>query len=59
MAEQDHVVERIKKSYPYLDLLRLALTSFITLPQLLYALLTNGKRIFENGHENEVKQNKS
>ena len=26
------------------------------LPQLLYALLTNGKRVFENGHENEDKQ---
>ena len=55
MAEQDHVVERIKKSYPYLDLV-FGTHVIHYLPQLLYALLTNGKRIFENGHENEDKQ---
>ena len=55
MAEQDHVVERIKKSYPYLDLV-FGTHVIHYLPQLLYALLTNGKRIFENGHENEDKE---
>ncbi len=55
MAEQDHVVERIKKIYPYLDLV-FGTHVIHYLPQLLYALLTNGKRIFENGHENEDKQ---
>ena len=37
MAEQDHVVERIKKSYPYLDLV-FGTHVIHYLPQLLYAL---------------------
>lgn len=55
MAEEDHVVERIKKSYPYLDLV-FGTHIIHYLPQLLYTQLTNGKRIFENGREHEDKQ---
>jgi len=55
MAEQDHVVERVKKSYPYLDLV-FGTHIIHYLPQLLFTFLTNGKRIFENGSEDEDKQ---
>lgn len=55
MAEQNHVVERIKKSYPYLDLV-FGTHVIHYLPQLLYTLLSNGRRLFETGHEDEDKQ---
>lgn len=55
MAEQDHVVRRIQKSYPYLDLV-FGTHVIHYLPQLLYAHLTNGRRIFENGNEEQDRQ---
>ena len=46
MAQQQHVAERIKNSYPYVDIVfgTYALSRF---PQLLYTRLSSGKRVFD------------
>lgn len=50
MVEQEHISERIKKSYPYVNLVfgTHALSRF---PELLYRELTTGKRIFDAKQE--------
>lgn len=46
MAQQDHVVERIKNSYPYVDLV-FGTHSLQNFPELLYKKLCTKKRVFD------------
>ncbi len=46
MMQQKHVAERIKKSYPFVNLV-FGTFAFHRLPELLYKVLTGRKRIFE------------
>ena len=48
MMEQEHVAERIKKSFPFVGLV-FGTHSLQHFPQLLYRTLTCGKRVFERG----------
>jgi len=45
MAGQDHVVERIRKSYPFVDGV-FSTHHLWQFPQILYSVLTRGKRVF-------------
>ncbi len=53
MAQQSHVLDRVKKSFPYVDVLfgTHALWKF---PSLLCRKLTAGKRVFDNGGEGVI-----
>ncbi len=46
MMQQSHVSERIKRSYPYVNLV-FGTFAIHRLPELLYKVLRNGKRVFE------------
>lgn len=46
MMQQEHVANRIKKSYPFVNLV-FGTFAFHRLPELLYKTLTSGKRVFE------------
>ncbi len=46
MVQQEHIAEKIKKSYPYVNLL-FGTHVIHTLPELIYRLITTDKRIFE------------
>lgn len=46
MMQQKHVSERIKKSYPYVNLV-FGTFAVHKLPEMLYTVLTRGKRVFE------------
>ncbi len=45
MTEQEHIVERIKKSFPHVDLV-FGTNALHTLPELIYGQLTGKKRVF-------------
>ncbi len=45
MTEQKHIVERIKKSFPHVDLV-FGTNALYTLPELIYGQLTDRKRVF-------------
>ncbi len=53
MAQQSHVLDKVKKSFPYVDVLfgTHALWKF---PSLLCRKLTAGKRVFDNGGEGVI-----
>lgn len=51
MMQQEHVSERIKKSYPYVNLV-FGTFAIHLLPEMLYSVLSSGKRVF-NTDENE------
>lgn len=46
MMQQKHVADRIKRSYPYVNLL-FGTYAIHRLPELLYKVLSSGKRVFE------------
>ena len=46
MMQQQHVSERIKKSYPYVNLV-FGTFAVHKLPEMLYTVLSRGKRVFE------------
>ncbi len=46
MMQQKHIAERIKKSYPYVNLV-FGTFAIHRLPEMLYTVLTRGKRVFE------------
>lgn len=50
MMEQEHVAEKIKKSYPFVNLV-FGTHSLHHFPELLYKTLTGDKKIFERGIE--------
>lgn len=50
MMEQEHVAEKIRRSYPYVNLV-FGTHVIHRLPQLLHAVLATGKRVFERGDE--------
>lgn len=50
MMEQEHVAEKIRKSYPYVSLV-FGTNLIHRLPQMLYRVLSTGKRVFERGAE--------
>lgn len=52
MMEQAHVAEKIKNSYPYVNLV-FGTHVVHKLPQLLYQTLTSGKRVFSRGDDRE------
>ncbi len=51
MMQQEHVWQRIKKSYPYVNLV-FGTFAVHRLPEMLYGVLSRGKRIFEIKEEN-------
>lgn len=55
MMEQEHVAERIKKSFPYVNLV-FGTHVIHKLPELLFRTLTDGRRVFERGDDTEDKQ---
>ncbi|MDD5952812.1 MAG: tRNA (N6-isopentenyl adenosine(37)-C2)-methylthiotransferase MiaB [Oscillospiraceae bacterium] len=54
MMEQAHVAEKIKQSYPYVNLV-FGTHVVHKLPELLYQTLTSGKRVFARGDDSEDK----
>lgn len=46
MMQQKHIAERIKKSYPYVNLV-FGTFAIHRLPEMLYTVLSRGKRVFE------------
>ena len=50
MMEQEHVAEKIRQSYPYVNLV-FGTHVIHRLPQLLHTVLATGKRVFERGDE--------
>lgn len=50
MMEQEHVAEKIRQSYPYVNLV-FGTHVIHRLPQLLHRVLATGKRVFERGDE--------
>ena len=46
MAQQSHITEKVKKSFPYIDVL-FGTHALWRFPSLLYKQLTNGKRVFD------------
>lgn len=46
MMQQEHIANRIRKSYPFVNLV-FGTFAFHRLPELLYKVLTSGKRVFE------------
>lgn len=55
MMEQEHVAERIKKSFPFVNLV-FGTHVIHRLPQLLFDTITGGHRVFERGDDSEDKQ---
>ncbi len=55
MMEQEHVAERIKKSFPFVNLV-FGTHVIHKLPELLYTVITNGCRVFARGDDSEDKQ---
>ena len=55
MMEQEHIVQRIKKSYPFVNLV-FGTHVIHRLPQLLFTTITDGHRVFEYGDDSEDKQ---
>ncbi len=51
MMQQPHIAERIKKSYPYVNLV-FGTFAIHKLPEMLYTVLSRGKRVFETQSEN-------
>lgn len=56
MMEQEHVVERIRKSYPFVSLV-FGTHSLSSFPQLVYETLTGAKRVFQRGGEDTIDEN--
>lgn len=57
MMQQEHVSERIKRSYPYVNLV-FGTFAVHRLPELLYKVLRNGKRVFETSEtRGEIAEN--
>ena len=54
MMEQEHVAERIRKSYPFVNLV-FGTHVIHRFPQLLLDVLVNGRRVFSRGDESEDK----
>lgn len=54
MMEQEHVAEKIRQSYPYVNLV-FGTHVVHKLPELLYQTLTSGKRVFSRGDDGEDK----
>lgn len=52
MAQQESVAERIKKSYPYIDIV-MGTQVFHRLPEFIYKRMNGSPRIFERSLENE------
>lgn len=52
MTEQERVVERFKKSYPFVNLV-FGTHVIHRLPEMLYTAITDSKRVFLRGHEGE------
>ena len=52
MAQQDHVKEKVWKSYPYVDLL-FGTHALYRFPQLLYKQLSSQKRVFDTAGEEQ------
>lgn len=52
MMEQEHVAEKIRQSYPYVNLV-FGTHVVHKLPELLYQTLTSGKRVFSRGDDSE------
>ena len=50
MMQQQHVADRIKKSYPYVNLV-FGTFAIHKLPEMLYTVLSRGKRVFETTEE--------
>lgn len=50
MMQQKHISDRIKKSYPYVNLV-FGTFAIHRLPEMLYTVLSRGKRVFEVGGE--------
>ena len=55
MMEQEHVAERIKKSFPFVNLV-FGTHVIHRLPELLFSTVANGHRVFERGDDSEDKQ---
>ena len=55
MMEQEHVSERIRKSYPFVNLV-FGTHVIHRLPELLFTTLAGGHRVFERGDDSEDKQ---
>lgn len=55
MMEQEHVAERIRKSFPYVNLV-FGTHVIHKLPELLSRTLTGGRRVFERGDDSEDRQ---
>lgn len=52
MMEQEHVAEKIRQSYPYVNLV-FGTHVVHKLPELLYQTLTSGRRVFSRGDDSE------
>lgn len=52
MTEQERVMERFKKSYPFVNLV-FGTHVIHRLPEMLYTAITDSKRVFLRGHEGE------
>ncbi len=55
MMEQEHVAERIRKSFPFVNLV-FGTHVIHRLPELLFTTITDGHRVFERGDDSEDKQ---
>lgn len=55
MMEEEHVAERIKKSFPFVNLV-FGTHVIHRLPELLFTTITDGRRVFERGDDSEDKQ---
>lgn len=53
MAQQVHMTDKVKKSYPYVDIL-FGTHALWRFPQLLYRKLTTGKRVFDTDGEGVI-----
>lgn len=54
MMEQEHVAEKMKKSFPFVNLV-FGTHVIHKLPELLFRTLTDGRRVFERGDDSEDK----
>lgn len=54
MMEQEHVAERMKKSFPFVNLV-FGTHVIHKLPELMFRTLTDGRRVFERGDDSEDK----
>ncbi|MEG2038223.1 MAG: tRNA (N6-isopentenyl adenosine(37)-C2)-methylthiotransferase MiaB [Oscillospiraceae bacterium] len=53
MTQQEHIAEKIKKSYPHVDIV-IGTHVTNTLPQLIYKVLTSGKRVFDISEKEDI-----